>query len=379
MGLEEMRQRIDEINKEMNRLFSERMAISASVAEYKKQNGLPIYDRERERSIIHTAVNSCDEPMKDYTRVFFNTVMNLSRSYQNSLSSGNEELSARIEKSISETPSVFPRDAIVACQGAEGAYSQIACDKLFPSSCILYFERFENVFSAVEKGLCKYGILPIENSSYGSVNEVYDLMKKHSFHIVRAVKLRIEHGILAKKGTKLSDIKEIFSHEQAIGQCSEFLASHPEIKVNVVENTAVAARFVAKSERTDIAAIASKNCADVYGLSIIESGVNNAMSNYTRFICIAHDMEIYPGSDRISMMLSLPHTPGSLADLLTRFSSLGLDLTKLESRPIPGCDFEFMFYFDLAANISAPEVKRLINSLAAEYDQFALLGCYSEK
>lgn len=378
MELNGQREKIDEINAEMNRLFSERMKLCASVAEYKKEHDLPVADRERERKIIHTAVNECGSGLEDYTRLFFGTMMELSRSYQRSLGSEGKELSDAIRASAVSTSPVFPRDATVACQGAEGAYSQIACDKLFPYSCILYFERFESVFTAVEKGLCRYGILPIENSSYGSVNEVYDLMKKHDFHIVRAVRLRISHALIAAKGASVGGIKEIYSHEQAIGQCSDFLAAHPGIKVNIVANTAVAAKLVAESGRNDIAAIASPSCAPIYGLSAIENGINNTQGNYTRFICISHDMEIYPGSDRISMMLTLPHVPGSLADLLMRFSSLGLDLTKLESRPIPGCDFEFMFYFDIAANPADERVRRLIGSLSAEYEQFTLLGCYTE-
>lgn len=378
MDINELREKIDVINNEMQRLFDERMRVSAEIARYKRENGLPVIDRERERAVIHRAVMNSDEAIADYTRAFFTSVMNLSRSYQATLMPSDSGLATRIDAALDGTSAVFTRDATVACQGVEGSYSSVACDKLFPSSDILYFPRFENVFSAVEKGLCRYGILPIENSSHGSVGEVYDLMKKHNFHIVRSVRIKVDHVLVAKKGVKLSDVREIISHEQALGQCGQFLSAHPDIKIGLSENTAIAARTVAESDRTDIAAIASRATASIYGLDIIESGISNVSGNYTRFICISHALEIYPGSNRISFMMNLPHVPGSLGDLLTRFSSLGLNLTKLESRPVPGSDFEFMFYFDIMASITDPNVKNLVCSLAREYERFALLGCYCE-
>ena len=242
----------------------------------------------------------------------------------------------------------------------------------------MYFNSFSGVFQAVESGLCRYGILPIENSTAGSVNEVYDLMKKHNFYIVRSIKLRIDHNLLAKKGTKLSDIKEIYSHQQALDQCSEFLKSLKGVKITVCENTAVAAKFVAESERNDVAAISSKNCAELYSLSVLSNTVQNNDNNYTRFICISKSLEIYPGADKVSMMFSIAHKPGTLYNVVSRFSTLGLNLTKLESRPMPGKDFEFLFYFDLNASIYDEKVPELLGEFDDEFDPFTFLGSYSE-
>ena len=242
----------------------------------------------------------------------------------------------------------------------------------------MYFNSFEGVFNAVEKGLCQYGILPIENSSYGSVGAVYDLMQNYNFHIAKGIRLRISHNLMAKPGTTLSDVKEIFSHEQALGQCGDFLKELKDVKVTVVENTAIAAKMVAESDRDDVAAICSKECADLYGLDVLKKQIQLSDNNYTRFICISKKMEIYPGSNKISLILSLPHTPRSLYLAISKFAALGINLTKLESRPIPGSDFEFMFYFDLDASVYSPELINLLSEMESQPETFVFLGCYTE-
>ena len=242
----------------------------------------------------------------------------------------------------------------------------------------MYFNSFEGVFTAVEKGLCQYGILPIENSSYGSVGTVYDLMQNYNFHIVKGIRLRISHNLMAKPGTKMSDIKEIVSHEQAIGQCGDFLKDLKDVKITICENTAIAAKIVAESDRNDIAAISSKECVDLYGLEILKKHIQISDNNYTRFICISKKLEIYPGANRISLILSLPHVPRSLYHTIAKFAALGVNLTKLESRPIPGSDFEFMFYFDLDASVYSPELINLLSELESQPETFVFLGCYTE-
>ena len=234
------------------------------------------------------------------------------------------------------------------------------------------------MFAAVEQGLCEYGILPIENSTYGTVNEVYDLMKNYRFHIVRSIKLKVDHSLLVLPGTELKDVKEIFSHEQAIGQCSEFLKAHPGIKVTVCDNTAAAAKMLHESGRHAAASISSAGCANLYGLKKLDTRVQNTDGNFTRFICISKKAMIFPGADRISLMLSLPHRPGSLYSLISKFSVLGLNLTKLESRPIAGSDFEFMFYFDIEASVYSPAVLALLDELSDSPELFVFLGSYSE-
>ncbi len=242
----------------------------------------------------------------------------------------------------------------------------------------MYFNSFEGVFNAVEKGLCQYGILPIENSSYGSVGTVYDLMRNYNFHIVKSIRLRINHSLLAKPGTKLKDVKEIFSHEQAIGQCGEFLKTLKDVKITICENTARAAKMVAESERDDVAAICSRDCMELYGLESLNNNIQVSDNNYTRFICISKNLEIYPGANKISLMLTLPHRPSSLYHMIAKFAALGVNLTKLESRPVPGSDFEFMFYFDMEASVYSPELVNLLGQLENQPELFVFLGSYSE-
>ena len=244
MELSDYRKELDSIDAQMLELFKQRMNTVRGVAEYKKENKLPVLQQGREREILAAAAAGAGEELEDYARTFFATLMDVSRSYQERLTAKGGVISETITDALKNTPPIFPKHGTVACQGVEGAYSQLACDKLFTAPSISYFKNFEGVFAAVEQGLCEYGILPIENSTYGTVNEVYDLMKNYRFHIVRSIKLKVDHSLLVLPGTELKDVKEIFSHEQAIGQCSEFLKAHPGIKVTVCDNTAAAAKML---------------------------------------------------------------------------------------------------------------------------------------
>ncbi len=378
MELNDYREQIDELDDKILSLFKERMGLCSEIACYKAKNNIPTLNKSREREILERVCKDCDSQLKGYTRILFTILFDLSRSYQSKLTYKESPLAKDIENALNETPKVFPKEGTVACQGIEGAYSSLAAEKLIPYSNIIYFKNFEGVFQSVEQGLCEYGILPIENSIHGTVNEVYDLMKNYKFHIIRSLFLRVSHALLAKPGAKLSDIKEIFSHEQAIGQCENFLKALPNVKVTVCENTAVAAKMVSDSDRTDIAAISSPSCAELYCLSILSENIQNSDNNYTRFICISKDLKIFPGANKVSLMLSVPHKPGSLYSMISKFSALGVNLTKLESRPIPGSDFEFLFYFDMEASVYSPEVLSLLSELSLSPEVFVFLGSYSE-
>ncbi len=378
MDLNQYRGEIDRIDDEIVKLFTQRMNIAAEIADYKKANDLPILQPGRERAKLQDVAEKAGQEMANYTRVLYSMLFELSRSYQSKRSIATTPLHDEIANAIESTPKLFPQAPMVACQGVEGAYSQIACEKIFKNPFILYFKNFEGVFSAIENGLCRYGILPIENSTAGSVKKVYDLMIQHNFSIVRTFRLKIDHNILAKKGTSLSDIREIYSHEQAINQCSEFLTTLKDVKIIPVENTAVAAKMVANSDRTDIAAISSRSCAELYGLSCLAASVQDKGNNRTRFICISKQLEIYPGADKTSIMMVLPHRPGSLYRVLARLYTLGINVTKLESRPIPDREFEFMFYFDLETSIYSEEFVQLMCELDELCEEFKYLGSYSE-
>jgi chorismate mutase/prephenate dehydratase len=378
MDISELRTQIDQIDSDLLSAFCSRMDISSQLALYKKENNIPVYDPARERQKLNEITSKTPEDLRTYASALYSLLFDLSRSYQEKILNPEAPLIREITNAIDHTGKLFPRDSVVACQGIEGAYSQLACEKLFSIPNIMYCTTFESVFSAIDSGLCKYGVLPLENSTAGSINKIYDLMMKYHFYIVRSARLKIDHNLLAKKGTSLKDIKEIYSHEQAINQCGVFLKSLGGVKITACENTALAAQMVSDSPRRDVAALSSRYCADLYGLDCLSDSVQDKGNNYTRFITISKDLEIYPGADKTSIMLSIPHKPGSLYRILARFYALGINLIKLESRPIPDRDFEFMFYFDLETPVYSPEFIQLMNELNGVCEEFRYLGSYSE-
>ena len=379
MELQELRSKIDEIDAQLTKLFEARMDVAAEIGAWKRENHMPVLDAARERDKLNAIAAESREDMQTYTQMLYSMIFELSRSHQSDLTRTQSSLRKEVEQAIEDTPRLFPTAPIIACQGTEGAYSQIAGTRMFKSPKIMYFKSFDSVFSAIESGFCQYGILPIENSSAGSVKKVYDLMLRHKFYVVRSCRLKIDHNLLAAPGVKKEDIREIFSHQQALDQCAGYLEQFgPEVKITRCENTAMAAEAVAKSGRRDIAAIASYDCASLYGLKCLESDIQDRGNNYTRFICISKKLEIYPGANRTTVMMTLPHRPGSLCRALSRFYSLGINITKLESRPLPERDFQFMFYFDLETSVYSGEFGRMIDDLDSISEDFRYLGSYSE-
>ena len=380
MNLEELRTEIDAIDDTLVNAFAQRMDVVARVSQAKKEQGLPTLDPARERAKLADIASKLPPELAQYGYALWSMLFEISRGYQNAMNPQPSALRKEIEGAMASTPNLFPPSATVACQGVEGAYSQLACEKLFKHPQVMYFGSFESVFSAIENGFCDYGVLPLENSTAGSVTQIYDLMLRHSsLKIVRSTRLKIDHNLVAKKGTKLEDIKEIFSHPQAISQCSAYLEKlGKDVKITPCENTAAAAEAVAQSDRKDVAAIASHSCVALYGLERLAADIQDRSNNYTRFICISKKLEIYPGADKTSLMVVLPHRPGSLYQILARFYALGLNLIKLESRPLPDREFEFMFYFDLETSVYSDEFIRMVDDLSAVCEEFQYLGSYSE-
>lgn len=376
MDLQDYRAELDRIDDEIAALFKRRMETVRNVADYKKEHNTPVLNAGRERDILYRVTGACGEELQEYTKILYSTILELSRDYQENRLNTGESALCRDILAAAESSGQFPSRAVVACQGIEGAYSQIACTKMFALPQIMYFGRFDGVFRAVENGMCRYGILPIENSSAGSVTEVYDLMEKFNCKIVRSLKLKIEHQLLSRPGVKLADVKEVVAHEQALNQCSDFLKSSG-VKVTVFSNNAAAAKYVSESGRDDVAAIASESCAQLYSLEALPCKVSNTDHNYTRFICISKNMEIYHGANKITFLTSTSHRPGSLYSLIAKFATRGLNISKLESRPIPGKDFEFRFYFDVEASVRAEETQAVLSQLEKE-PFFTFLGAYSE-
>lgn len=378
MPLSDYREHMDRIDQGLVKLFAERMALSADIARLKQEQQLPILDPAREREKLQEVAEQSPEGLASYTQRLYRMLFELSRSWQRAQTPQQSQLLGQIEAALRDTPPLFPQAPMVACQGVEGAYSQSACEKLFDQPNILYCSSFEGVCRAVDQGLCRYGVLPLENSTAGSVNRIYDLMMQYSFSIVRSTRLKVDHCLLALPGATLQGIKEIISHEQALAQCEGFLRSLPGVRVTVCENTALAAQTVFQSGRTDLAALSSRACAELYQLQCLKASVQDSSSNFTRFICISKKLEIYPGADKTSVMMVLPHRPGSLYQALGRFYALGINLNKLESRPLPNSDFEFMFYFDLETSVYSEEFLRLFQDIEGMCSQFQYLGSYTE-
>ena len=370
--------RLDEIDQEIMDKLRIRLGVAEDLAKARQAAGLPIDDLVAERTKLEDITSNAPESMATYEKLMYNTIRELTRDYQRGHLLEDTPLVESIRNAQERTPDVFPERAVVACQGVQGAYQQEAADRLFSMPKILYMKNFNGVFQAIDQGLCQYGVLPLENSTAGSVNSIYDLMSRYQFYIVRSVRLKINHCLLAKKGTRREEIHEIFSHEQAILQCEDYLKNFKDLKVTEVPNTAQAAELVARSDRNDVAAIASFECGKLYGLECLEESVQDSANNYTRFICISKNLEIYPGANRTSLLMSVAHKPGALYNVLARLYTLDINMTKLESRPMPERDFVYRFYFDIDADARSDKFIRLMNQTEQLSQDLRYLGSYSE-
>ena len=377
MELSDIRAKIVTVDDQLLILFLERMRLSEEVAVYKNEHHLPILNKQREREILAKVTEQAGDKER-YAYHLFSTLFELARSRQAELINAPTQVAAQVRQSLAAGGEVFPQTGLVACQGVEGAYSQVACDRLLPRGKIVYVKSFEAVFSAVESGLCKFGVVPIENSSNGSVRAVYDLVQRKNFSIVRSTRLCIHHELLVQPGVKLTDITEIYSHEQAIGQCSKFLSELNGVRVIPCANTAVAAQMVAESGSRHAAAISSHACAALYGLECIHDAIQDSDNNYTRFICISKEPVIYPGANRISLVIAFENKPGALYEILSKLAALDINMTKLESCPVVGSDFDFVFFLELDASVQDPSVLAMLEEMERSCAKFQFLGNYAE-
>lgn len=379
MDLDGYRAQIDQIDHELVQKLEERLRISENIAKYKVDHGMRIVDPLRENVLLSDITEGSAPDLAYYNRLVFSLLMELSADHQRQVTHTESDIVKKIREALENTPKMFPEQAVVACQGVQGAYSQEACEHFFKMPKIVYTKNFRGVFAAIENGLTRYGVLPVENSTAGSVNAVYDLMQEYEFHIVKSIKIKIEHSLLVNRGTKKSDIREIFSHEQAISQCEDYIRREfPDAKVTVCENTAEAARMLSQSGRTDAAAIGAEINGRYYALDCLESRIQDNDNNYTRFICITKPLEIYPGANKTSFKCVTDHTPGSLYKVLAAINACGINLTKLESRPIPTSDFDFSFYFDFEESVYTDQFVRLMNHLDGVCKEFRYFGSYIE-
>ena len=372
--LSEIRVEIDKIDREMIDLFRRRMDCAKEVAAYKQANHIPVLNTAREREILDRIEDEGGE-YGAYARLLYTNIMELSRSLQHKLLGSGQEM----REMIRNASSMLERENVrVAYQGIEGANSHEAALRLFPKAALSHYPAFSDVFAAVSCGEVTYGVLPVENSTAGSVSVVYDLILQHRFFIVAALDLPIDHYLCGLKQSELSDIEIVWSHPQALSQCADYIDKNG-YEQRSCANTAVAARDVAREKRLNVAAICSKGAAEQYGLKVLDSHLQSDGGNTTRFIVISKELIIPDGANKVSLCFSLPHVQGSLYTLLCRFNSLGLNLTKIESRPIPGKDFEYLFYLDFSGNVHSDSVTELLSQLKEEMPEFSFLGNYNEE
>ena len=374
MDLTDLRNEIDQIDEQLTALLERRMDCSIKVAEIKRAEGLPVYHPAREQSIFEK-VKAKSEKYGDYFVELYRLLMECSRALQY------EDLIERntlLEK-IDSAPKTLEINGDVACYGQVGAFTHIALTSSFKNEKInpIFCADFEEVFKAVQSNQTEFGFVPVENSSAGSVDEVYDLILKYKLYIAGAVAMPITHNLLGVKGASLSDIKTVYSHHQAIAQCKQFLSEN-NITAHEYHSTAASAKLVAEMGDKTVGAIGSLACATENSLEVLAPSIQAFSNNRTRFIVISKHPVIPTDSNKISVVFTLSHTAGSLQKILTRFSLHGLNLTKLESRPGKNGDFETQFYLDFLGNVADPKTLSLISALFSELNEFFFLGNYKE-
>ncbi len=375
MDLLELRKEIDDIDEEIIPLLQQRMDVSRQVAEYKAERGIPVLNAEREQEILDDIHHRCGDD-GDTIATVFSGIMDASREVQHKMIDGGGELRDTVKDAV------VGRDFLqtggnVACAGVEGSFTMDTAKALFPGSNIISCSEFEDVFEAVNKNQAEFGVIPVENSSAGSVHESYDLIMNYKFYIVGSSSKKIEHCFAANPGVELGNIKKVYSHPQAIAQCSHFLKNYDFTNINY-SNTAAAAKYVSEKKLKDAAVLCSADASKKYGLNILQENVQNIDQNRTRFVVISKKMLIADGADKISVIFSLPHQTGSLYRVLGRFSMAGLNLTKLESRPIGNGEFSYSFYVDLVGSAQNDKTLDLLCALSQELPSFKFLGNYYE-
>lgn len=376
MDLLGLRKEIDEIDEQLIPLLLKRMDISKQVAQYKIERGIPVLNEKREQEILDNVAEKCGE-QGNTIKTVFSATMDASRALQHKIIGGGKKLRATINNAVREEKLTANGEPI-ACQGVDGAYSGKAANALFPDSPVKFFKQFEDVFEAVNQNKAKFGIIPVENSTAGSVHESYDLIMKYRFYVVGAYDLKIDHCLCAMPDTKYEDIENVYSHPQALSQCNDFLKTFDFTGINFT-NTAAAAKYVSECGKKNAAAICSESAAKKYGLKIIKKGIQNISNNQTRFIVISKSLVIDDDANKISLIFTVSHTTGSLYRVLGRFSMSGLNLTKIESRPIANGEFRYFFYVDVQGSVRDESTMDLLCALSDELPDFSFLGNYYEK
>lgn len=375
--IDDYRNRIDEIDKEITKLFEERMDTVIKIGNYKKANNLPIFNRDREDEVIEKNIGYLkNEDYAQETRKFFISLMEVARELQSRKMIEAEEATEK-KAIVSETK--IKKEGKIGFFGAPGSFSEEAMLKYFgdienPNA----YDEFEDIFIAVKNDEIKYGILPIENSSTGAISQVYDLLYKYGFYIVGEECIKINQHLIGVKGTTIDTIKEIYSHPQPIQQSTEFLKNHSDWKLIPFHSTAASAKLISDLNDISKAVIASDRCASIYNLKIIKENINNKSDNSTRFIIISKDIETDPSCNKVSVVFSLEHKAGTLYKLLRHFAENNINMMKIESRPMEKGAWKYFLYVDFEGNIESEKVAKALKLIEQSSAYFKLIGGYKK-
>ena len=374
MDLQEIRKQLDVIDREILELYEKRMKLCSDVAEYKISVGKPVYDGEREKQKLEAVRGMAGEEYRQGAAELFAQLMTISRRLQYRLLA---EHGQTLETGFREIDRIPVEGARVVYQGVEGAYSHEASMAYFGENADVFHVRtWEEAMQAVEEGRADYGVLPIENSSAGAVSDNYDLLIKYHNYIVAEIVLPVRHALLGVPGGSLEQIHTVFSHPQALMQCSEYLNSHREWSQISVENTAVAAKKVLEEQDPSQAAVASEAAARRYGLQILKSGINYNKENVTRFIVVSRDQVYRRDAAKVSICFELPHRSGTLYNMLSNFIYNNVNMRMIQSRPISGRNWEYRFFVDIEGRLDEPAVANALKGVAEEAANLRILGNY---
>ena len=375
LDLSESRAQIDVIDKEITRLFQKRIDVCRDVAAYKIQNNKKVLDKTRENQKLETLSQLAEDGFKEHgIQDLFTQVMAICRKRQYQIMK---------EEGVVQPVPFAPVDAIekknakVVFQGVEGAYSHAASMSYFGESAeYFHVPNFEEVMKAVTQGEADFGVLPLENSSAGQVGDVYDLLTRYDNTIVGEYYLPVRHCLLGLKGANINEIQTVYSHPQGLMQCAKFLNEHAGWQQISQANTAVSAQKVIKENNPKTAAIASATAAKLYGLEILEEGINDNKANTTRFIIVCNKKIYCRQASKISIMFEIPHESGSLYTILSHMIYNNLNMTKIESRPIPEQPFEYRFFVDFEGNLADAAVENALLGISEEVVRLKILGNY---
>lgn len=364
-----LREEINEIDEALVSLFKRRMAIVSKVVEYKVKNSMKVLDEAREKQIIDKHLDNIeDEYLKSNIKEFLESMMAISRNTQKRI------ITEMLKENKVEKKNTCCK---VGFQGVEASFSHEAVLEYFGSETkTMCFSTFKEVFEALDRKDIKYAVLPIENSSTGSIAEIYDLLRNYGFYIVGEKCVKVNHNLMAVKGTDISDIEEVYSHEQGFLQCKEFFDNHKDWRLIPYYNTAKSALYISEENLKNKACVASKKAAEVYGLHILKENINYNSKNYTKFIIIGRDMEVNKECDKLTIVATLPHKVGTLYSILKCFADNNSNMMKIESRPIVDKSWQYFFYIDFQGNILEESTKRIVEEIKEKSLYFKLLGNY---